>query len=562
MNINRNLKVNTGNRARLLTDAYDVLTRRIQEQLRRLTPDTFSEGLAMEVRDKVEALTMQMSRVAVRWLQRAMPSIYREARQVAAKNASSVGYKATSPADHAGALARRQNHALAYLNDAAASVRTFTGQYIDAVRETVVALKNVPVRAEEFTFKKFVADTILETVKLKQSVWFAKSKIMNWMLEKVAGASFVNIGGRNYDIHYYVDLVARTELAKAYTDGTKNTLTEYGDDLVEFSDSAFSCDTCKGFGGHIYSMSGKSNQYPALPAEANIPVHPNCLLPGTRVESPCGFVAGVRAWYSGDAVEVIFSNGARVAVTINHMFLTPNGFASAHLLRKGDDVFYCTQPKGMISVDPNNNHDPSLVEDVVGALAETRGVSSSSVKTAPEYLHGDGRFIDGDIDVIGPDGFLTSALKTAPPQLVGTNMLNGADVVMPGFESLGDFTSVLKRLACAADGVVGGLRSPAPFFRARSGCSNQSILPECSKLHASISKSIADCFPGTSDNFGNIAHGDIGLIQLTHVVDIKLFPYFGHVFDLQTETTLYIANSILSSNCGCTLLPVSSFGGH
>ena len=276
MNINRNLKVNTNSRARLLTDAYDVLTRRVQEQLRRLTPDTFTEGLAMEVRDRIEALTMQMSNVSIRWLQRAMPSIYREARHVAAQNASRMGYKPTSPADHAGTLARRQNHALAYLNDAAASVRTFAGQYINAVREAVVALKNVPVRAEEFNFRQFVSNVIIQTVKLKQSVWFAKSQILTKLTSIVTNASFVVVNGRNYDIRYYADMVARTELAKAYTDATKETFKQYGDDLVEFSDSALSCETCKQFGGHIYSLSGRHPKYPPLPAEAQIPVHPNC----------------------------------------------------------------------------------------------------------------------------------------------------------------------------------------------------------------------------------------------------------------------------------------------
>ena len=276
MNINRNLKVETGHYARLLTDAYEVLTRRAQRQLRRLTPDTFSEGLAMEVREKVNAISLQMSSIAARWLNSAMPAIYREAQQVAAKNASSVGYKPTSPADHKGTLARRQTHAMAYLDDAAASLRTFAGQYIDAVRDTVTALKNIPVRAEEFDFKQFVGEVILQTVKLKQSVWFAKSKILSRLTEIVAHASFVYINGRNYDIRYYTDMVARTELAKAFTDATAATLKQYGDDLVEFSDSALSCDTCKQFGGQIYSLSGQHPKYPPLPADAQIPVHPNC----------------------------------------------------------------------------------------------------------------------------------------------------------------------------------------------------------------------------------------------------------------------------------------------
>jgi hypothetical protein len=274
--INRDLKVEVGQYADVLVASYDALTFKIQEQLRRLTPDTFSEGLAMDVRANVETLTMKMSALAVRWLRLSMPAVYREGRMMAAQNASSVGYKPGQPVNHAQALIQRQNRALVYLEDATASVRGFAGQYIDAVRDTVSALKNIPVKASEFGFKEFVANVIVETVKLKQSVWFAKSKILSRLQEVVANASFVFVNGRNYDIHYYTDMVARTELAKAYTDATTTTLKEYGDDLVEFSDSAYSCETCKQFGGKIYSLSGNSNRYPKLPANAEIPVHPNC----------------------------------------------------------------------------------------------------------------------------------------------------------------------------------------------------------------------------------------------------------------------------------------------
>lgn len=276
MNINRSLKVETASRTRPLVDAYEVLTRRAQEQLRRLTVDNFSEGLAMEVRDEVEKISIRMSFLAVRWLRRAMPAIYREARGIAAKNAASVGYKPTSPADHAVVLARRQDATLAFLDEAASSLRTFTAQYIDAVREALLAMKNLPAKAEEFDFKQIVGEIIYQTIRAKQSVWFAKSKILERLNDIVSHASFVYVNGRNYDIRYYTDMVARTELAKAFTDATTEALKEYGDDLVEFSDSAMSCETCKQFGGRIFSLSGKHPKYPPLPAEAKIPVHPNC----------------------------------------------------------------------------------------------------------------------------------------------------------------------------------------------------------------------------------------------------------------------------------------------
>jgi hypothetical protein len=274
--IDRTLKVETAKYAAPLVRDYTALTVRIQEQLRSITPDNFSEGLAMKVKNEVDTLTMRMSFLAVKWIKRSITQVYDEAQGITAGNAKAVGYRKSIEVNHAGNIRKRQERTLAFLNEAAASTRDFTARYIGAIRNTVNSLKNIPAKAAEFDFQDIVNDVILETIELKQSVWFAKSKILSKLLDVVSDAAFVFINGRNYDIRYYVDLVARTELAKAFTDGTKATLNEYGADLVEFSQHANPCAECAKYEGNIYSLSGKSDKYSALPMDAEIPVHPNC----------------------------------------------------------------------------------------------------------------------------------------------------------------------------------------------------------------------------------------------------------------------------------------------
>jgi hypothetical protein len=47
-----------------------------------------------------------------------------------------------------------------------------------------------------------------------------------------------------------------------------------------------------------------------------------------------------------------------------------------------------------------------------------------------------------------------------------------------------------------------------------------------------------------------------GLIQFDKVLSVDVKFYSGHVYDASSLSTLYIANSIISSNCRCWADPV------
>lgn len=101
-----------------------------------------------------------------------------------------------------------------------------------------------------------------------------RSSLTKDLQEKADNGQFLTINGRNYQISKYADLVARTRTREAQTIGTIRTVQEFGIDLVQWKASADACEVCLPFDGNIYSISGKSEDYPML--EESPPVHPHC----------------------------------------------------------------------------------------------------------------------------------------------------------------------------------------------------------------------------------------------------------------------------------------------
>jgi len=86
---------------------------------------------------------------------------------------------------------------------------------------------------------------------------------------------------RNYTLRYYSQMVARTRVREAVTQGVKNTMLESGLDFVQVTAYGTDCDICAPFEDNIYSVTGSGKlNHPsfqgALTAEAEPPYHPNC----------------------------------------------------------------------------------------------------------------------------------------------------------------------------------------------------------------------------------------------------------------------------------------------
>jgi SPP1 gp7 family putative phage head morphogenesis protein len=148
----------------------------------------------------------------------------------------------------------------------------------------------------------------------------------------------------------------------------------------------------------------------------------NCFLPGTRVRG--AFVAGLEARYSGMAVEIETARGRRLAVTANHPVLTCKGWTPAASLNEGDTCFgYSGVVNQVFLGDVDDQDRPALIEDVVQSL---RLEGRAYLQVASLDLYGDGRNIQGDVEVVGVNGELMQDRERRPEQ-VGDSLLVSAD---------------------------------------------------------------------------------------------------------------------------------------
>lgn len=85
----------------------------------------------------------------------------------------------------------------------------------------------------------------------------------------------IDRGGAKWSLANYSEMLARTHIIKANTEGVVNRAGDYGIDIVEVSSNNATDSICSAEEGKIYSVSGNSKNYPPL-AGHEPPYHPNC----------------------------------------------------------------------------------------------------------------------------------------------------------------------------------------------------------------------------------------------------------------------------------------------
>lgn len=290
--------------------------------------------------------------------------------------------------------------------------------------------------------------------------------------------------------------------------------------------------------GEPFLVGGESLQAPGIGGSAGNVI--NCVLPGNRIRAT-GLVAAMAARYSGPAIEIITERGHRLTVTPKHPILTSSGLVPAERLGPGDDVVSDLLPGQMSSAYQHIADEPARIEDVVAALVMIVGTGDRLVGR-PTDFHGDGRFVDGDVDVMWADGYLRCACGTPGLQPIHDERPCGADVLQRALSGLGAFDKLLVGAKLAPHGAVGSSGEPRTLLR--TGLAH-------TYLHGSRAVVSGHTVLG----------GTVLELAPDKIVGIFTFHFAGHVYDLQTRVGLYINGGVVQSNCRCVVLPVISETG-
>lgn len=338
--------------------------------------------------------------------------------------------------------------------------------------------------------------------------------------------------------------------------------------------------------------------------------HANCVVGDTKVSGP-DVKVGYRRYYEGEIVTLVTAGGHELAITPNHPVLTDRGWVNAGDLQEGDNLISGTFGNGYLTLRPGEDDAPPSIEDVVSALSMVGATRVSGVPVSAEEFHGDGG--DSEVDIVARDNLLGNvgdAPVVEPPSeegfevgsaalssegfprpslgnmealfwggLSSSECLDGLcathfnllfrDSLPPesrGFlapsngevsflepspddsatdaEHLCHLIDALPRLVSLSEVGRGGdsLRADAPHFGERFD-------PPSAKSEAERLRVFAE--------YGGRLLERLGLMVKTdRLVNKSVRQYVGHVYNLQTSEGWYSANSIITSNCFCTVTPV------
>lgn len=287
------------------------------------------------------------------------------------------------------------------------------------------------------------------------------------------------------------------------------------------------------------------------------PDAPNCVLPGAVVSGQ--FVAGLKANYAGQAIQLTTEYGRILRVTPNHRVLTRHGFVAAQEIRQGNELICDSGVDKWASVVPDYEHNtPPAIENVFSSMLQvarpSRGGRQFSADAATFDFHGDERVCQGDVHVVVPNGELLYRLQSAFPQFIAQSNLV-RDNVQATHESR-------QRASLLAAGAVHGMTTG---------------LPGLGELPLDLGWALLDGGPLDQFSFGTTAYlnslflepfeqhaatdaslhlqllqGYAGFVLLDKVVEVRNIEFSGHVYDLQSTVGWYSCNGIITHNCRCT----------
>jgi len=307
------------------------------------------------------------------------------------------------------------------------------------------------------------------------------------------------------------------------------------------------------------------------------PLGYQCLPGDVRVS---GNVEGaVRSRYSGQVVELHTRDGARLRLTGNHPVLTRRGWIAARLVREGDEVFRhlpdvhalnrsdllaSSAPLEAVGAEHDDNVPPRI-QDVFDALAAERHAGEPILANSlPLDLHGDAQFTEREVHVVRADGRLPGNLAADPFALRDDFALVLAESAGASGHRVRGTDAVLDRHDAALGGgprlaagtldalpMVGAVLGPAPRKAIGFG--------QAPDRDTAPRKSKAENGPAHAEFLGKLLGGLSGDVAPDCVVKVRDFHWTGHVYDLQTSEGWMVAESIVISNCQCSLLEVTVF---
>ena len=256
-----------------LTTIYTIAQKKLDKMLRSIDLTAFQRYRTEQILKEVNGVVRGLNASAVKWSADAIPIGYERGFDAAGDRLKVMGITRSVNWDaqiHTSAVNILVDETTVRLLVANDSIKKGINYYIRRTQQKILEDKRI---------SQLIAQGLIEGQPRKT----VSDVILQELRGKLGEEEFITINGRNYQPKHYSKLLARTQTREATTRGTVNTSLQYGNDLVQISAHAGSCNICLPFQGRVYSISGTDPEF--RPLDEDPPFHPNCahiLIPTSR----------------------------------------------------------------------------------------------------------------------------------------------------------------------------------------------------------------------------------------------------------------------------------------
>lgn len=336
----------------------------------------------------------------------------------------------------------------------------------------------------------------------------------------------------------------------------------------------------------------------------------NCFPAESIIEYAGGCNKLYRRWYTGVLSEIVTKEGNSLKATPNHPILTNRGWVAVKDINVGDYIVKISNKiidTFKIDINCNKTTFAELFNSTSAYISSTSSIDSSVFK-----FHGD--VSNTEVEIINIDGFLPSVANTSFCKKFCEIFFPVANAIFikNGFSGDSSLNATASRLFCAPESVISGFSTLLPLLKAHSAEADDICLRLSPYLNSAFEQALSDCSPvdaillrklkladsrvivGCNQFIGELFNllsrayvgwngqpstadmlrNNIGIsfddfrsktegsflceYEFDCVVDVGIFNFSGHVYNLENSVNWYSTDKIISHNCRCYSTPIVS----
>lgn len=260
-----------------------------------------------------------------------------------------------------------------------------------------------------------------------------------------------------------------------------------------------------------------------------------------------------RRFYHGQLITIKTASGGELSGTPNHPVLTQRGWIALSKLTKGDYLIKASVTKSAVGTKIDMNVMPSTFKEIFKASIKP-DASVWNVASGANF-HGD--ISTSDVDIINVKGFLKDSVESNIVESVANNCLTDSDLAKSKLFSDSRVDQSLSFGGSIPNSVVGSSNLRMSLSDTHSRPFNSLRLTSTELSKTSIIEPSIDCNSSDTELFRQLINANVfNKVEMDEIIDINIRAFSDHVYNLETNENMYVANGFIAHNCRCSFIMI------